>query len=119
MLTARTLRELNGQSCIVLDAPELPSQQILSSRSFFTVLSDKIIIKQAVIFHINRAHQRLNGQRLLCAAGHMPLYEKIQNPPYKKIFPCGPVEYAVDELLKFSHACLRQINVLFKENINI
>ena len=89
MLTARTLRELNGQSCIVLDDPELPSQQILSSRSFFTVLSDKIIIKQAVIFHINRAHQRLTGQRLRCAAVHVPLYEKSQNLPYKKRFPCG------------------------------
>ncbi len=86
MLTARTLRELNGQSCIVLDDPELPSQQILSSRSFFTVLSDKIIIKQAVIFHINRAHQRLNGQRLLCAAGHMPLYEKSRIRLIKNVF---------------------------------
>ncbi|MGA8882530.1 MAG: hypothetical protein WB445_02765 [Acinetobacter sp.] len=119
MLTALTLRELNGQSCIVLDDPELPSLQILSSRSSFTVLSDKIIIKQAVIFHINRAHQRLTGQRLLCAAVYIPLYQKIQNTPYKKRFPCGLVEYAADDLLELSHACLRQINVLFKENINI
>lgn len=61
MLTARTLRELNGQSRIVLDDLELPSLQILSSRSFSTVLSDKIIIKQAVIFHLNRTHQRLTA----------------------------------------------------------
>lgn len=50
MLTARTIRELNGQSRIVLDDLKLPSLQILSSRSFSTAFSDKSIIKQAVIF---------------------------------------------------------------------
>lgn len=66
MLTALAIRELNGQSCIVLNNPELPQQQLLSSRSFYTAFSDKITIKQAVIFHLNRTHKRLTAQRLLC-----------------------------------------------------
>ena len=73
-LTALAIRELNGQSCIALDDPELPQQQILSPRSFSTALSDKSIIKQAVIFHVKWVHKRLTSQRLLCAILHVPLH---------------------------------------------
>jgi len=74
VLAARTIHELNGQSWIALDDPELPQQQILSSRSFSTALSDKSIIKQAVIFHVKRVRKRLTSQRLLCAILHVPLH---------------------------------------------
>ena len=73
-LPALAIRELNGQSYIALNAPELPQQQILSSRSFSTALSDKSIIKQAVIFHVKWVHKRLTSQRLLCAILHVPLH---------------------------------------------
>ena len=73
-LAALAIRELNGQSCIALNAPELPPPQHLSSRRFPTALCDKSIIKQAVIFHLNRAHKRLTAQGLLCAAVHVPLH---------------------------------------------
>ena len=86
-LTALAIHELNGQSCIALNAPELPPPQHLSSRRFPTALCDKSIIKQAVIFHINRTHKHLTAQRLLCAAVHIPLYQEIPNPPDKKAFP--------------------------------
>ncbi|MGE8540950.1 Y-family DNA polymerase [Acinetobacter sp. ANC 3813] len=118
VLIARTIRELKGQSCIALDDPDIPSKQILSSRSFAQPLTDKEIIKQAVIFHVNRAHGRLSKQQQLCAALHVSLYEKIPYPPYKKsISHAVGLEYATDDLLSLNHACLHQIDVLFKENI--
>lgn len=86
-LTALAIRELNGQSCIALDDPELPQRQIRSSRRFSTALCDKSIIKQAVIFHINRTYKHLTAQGLLYAAVHIPLYQKIPNPPDKIAFP--------------------------------
>jgi len=73
-LATLAIRELNGQSCIALDDPELPQQQILSSRRFPTTLCDKSIIKQAVIFHVKRVHKRLTAQGLLYAIVHVPLY---------------------------------------------
>ena len=73
-LTALSIHELNGQSCIALDDPELPQRQIRSSRRFSTALCDKSIIKQAVIFHINWTYKHLTAQRLLCAAVHVPLH---------------------------------------------
>ena len=86
-LTALAICELNGQSCIALDDPELPQRQIRSSRRFSTALCDKSIIKQAVIFHTNRANKRLTAQRLLYTTVHVLLYEKIPNPPDKKASP--------------------------------
>ncbi|RZG66872.1 Y-family DNA polymerase [Acinetobacter bouvetii] len=117
VLIARTIRELKGQSCIALDAPGIPSKQILSSRSFAKPLTDKEIIKQAVIFHVGRAHIRLSKQQQLCASLHVSLYEKVPYPPYKKsISHAVGLEYASDDLLMINHACLHQIDVLFKEN---
>jgi len=86
-LTALAIRELNGQSCIALNDPELQQQQLLSPRSFSTALSDKSIIKQAVIFHVKRVHKRLTAQRLLYAIVHVPLYLNIPNPPDKIAVP--------------------------------
>ncbi|WP_353141194.1 Y-family DNA polymerase [Acinetobacter pragensis] len=117
VLLARTIRELKGQSCIALDDPGIPSKQILSSRSFAKPLTDKEIIKQAMIFHVNRAHKRLSKQQQLCAALHITLYEKVPYPPYKKsLSHAVGLEYATDDLLTINRACLHQIDVLFKEN---
>ena len=118
VLMARTIRELKGQSCIALDDPALPSKRILASRSFAKALSDISFIKQAVIFHLNRAHRRLVEQQQLCGCVHVSLYEKIQLPPYKKAFSqVMGLEYPTDDLLLLTQAAQRQIDVLFKENI--
>jgi DNA polymerase V len=117
VLIARTIRELKGQSCIALDDPKLPAKNILSSRSFAKALSQKEIIKQAVIFHINRAHKRLTEQQQLCACIHVSLYEKIPQSPYKKSHSHAiGLEYATDDILILNKAALQQIDVLFKEN---
>ncbi|MGE4316866.1 Y-family DNA polymerase [Acinetobacter sp.] len=117
VMIARTIRELKGQSCIALNDPATPAKNILSSRSFASALTEKSIIKQAVIFHVNRAHKRLTQQRQLCACVHVSLYEKISVPPYKKklSYALG-LEYASDDLLALNGAALKQIDVLFKEN---
>lgn len=118
VLIARTIRELKGQSCIALDDPALPSKRILASRSFSTALSDISLIKQALIFHLNRAHRRLVEQQQLCACVHVSLYEKIKAPPYKKaISQVMGLEYPTDDLLLLTQVAQRQIDVLFKENI--
>lgn len=84
VVMARTIRELKGQSCIQLDDPAIPTKRILASRSFAQALSSIEIIKQALIFHLNRAHRRLMKQEQLCACVQVMLYEKTDKPPYKK-----------------------------------
>lgn len=118
VVIARTIRELKGQSCIALDDPEMPSKRILSSRSFASALINVEIIKQAIIFHVNRAHQRLTRQQQLCAVVHVSLYEKIPQAPYKKAqSSVSGLQYATDDLMTLTKAALQQIDVLFKENI--
>ncbi|ENV33270.1 Y-family DNA polymerase [Acinetobacter gerneri] len=118
VLIGRTIRELKGQSCIALDDPDIPSKRILSSRSFASALSDKDILKQAMIFHLKRAHTRLRAQQQLCACVHVSLYEKIKTAPYKKSISYAiGLEYASDDLLNLTQVAMQQIDVLFKENI--
>ena len=118
VLIGRTIRELKGQSCISLDDPEIPSQRILSSRSFASAINNIQIIKQAMIFHVNRAHQKLFKQQQLCAVIHVSLYEKIAQAPYKKSFNMViGLEYATDDLILLTKSALHQIDVLFKENL--
>ena len=118
VLIARTIRELKGQSCISLDDPETPSKRILASRSFSQALTDLSQIKQALIFHLNRAHQRLIQQKQLCNCIHISLYEKVPYPPYKKAIESAiGLSYATDDLLQISQNALKQIDVLFKKNI--
>lgn len=118
VVIARTIRELKGQSCIALDDPLIPAKRILASRSFASALSDKSMIKQALIFHVERAHQRLSEQQQLCACVHVSIYEKIAIPPYKKSSSqVIGLEYATDDLLILTRTALEQVDVLFKENI--
>ena len=113
----RTIRELKGQSCISLEDPGLPSKRILASRSFATALTDKALIKQAMIFHLSRAHERLTQQQQLCACIHVSLYEKIPVRPFKTAHShVIGLEYPTDDLLILSHTAQQQIDVLFKEN---
>ncbi|WP_130804792.1 Y-family DNA polymerase [Acinetobacter ihumii] len=117
VVIARTVRELKGQSCISLDDPEIPSKRILASRSFSQNLNDLHQIKQALIFHLNRAHRRLMTQQQLCQCIQVFLYEKTETKPYKKaqVASIG-FEYATDDLLALTQASLQQLDVLFDKN---
>lgn len=117
IVMSRIICELNGQSCLGLDDPMLPSKRILASRSFAHALTDKQLIQQALTFHLNRAHRRLRQQQQLCASVQVSLYEKIAHPPYKHATSQHVgLAYASDDLLLLSQAAQQQIDVLFKEN---
>lgn len=117
VVMARTIRELKGQSCIQLDDPAILTKRILASRSFAQALSSIEIIKQALIFHLNRAHRRLMKQEQLCACIQVMLYEKTDNPPYKKASSQAiGLTYATDDLCILTKAAMQQIDVLYKEN---
>lgn len=119
VLMARTIRELKGQSCIHLDDPHIPSKRILSSRSFASPLTQKQLLKQAMVFHLKRAHQRLMSQQQLSSCIHISLYEKVPYPPYKKSMTQAiGLEYATDDLLLLSQIAMQQIDVLYQENIS-
>lgn len=62
----RTVRELNGESCIPFD--ELPSskQQIICSRSFGERITSKEAMRQALCQYATRAAEKLRGEHQFC-----------------------------------------------------
>ncbi len=62
----RTVRELNGLSCYVLENEPPPKQQIVSSLSFGRLVTDLNELREAVQSHVARAGEKLRGQNSTC-----------------------------------------------------
>lgn len=80
----RTVRELNGESCIGLEEAPPPKQQIVCSRSFGERVSTLEAMHQAVCQYAERAAEKLRGERQFCR--HIAVFIKTSpftvNEPY-------------------------------------
>ncbi|MED5387741.1 MAG: translesion error-prone DNA polymerase V subunit UmuC [Pseudomonadota bacterium] len=64
----RVVRELNGESCLPLEARLEPRQQIIHSRSFGEPVSSRIAIRQAVSDFTARAAESMRAEGLCAGA---------------------------------------------------
>ncbi|QTO55521.1 translesion error-prone DNA polymerase V subunit UmuC [Duffyella gerundensis] len=62
----RTVRELNGESCIALEEAPPPKQQIICSRSFGKRILELEDMQHAVVTYATRAAEKLREQRSNC-----------------------------------------------------
>lgn len=62
----RTVRELNGESCISLEEAPPAKQQIVCSRSFGERVTDYEQMRQAICQHAERAAVKLRGENQYC-----------------------------------------------------
>ncbi|EJQ1636791.1 Y-family DNA polymerase [Salmonella enterica] len=62
----RTVRELNGESCISLEEAPPPKQQIVCSRSFGERVTTYEAMRQAVCQYAERVAEKLRGERQFC-----------------------------------------------------
>lgn len=80
----RTVRELNGESCISLEEAPPPKQQIVCSRSFGERITTYEAMRQAVCQYAERAAEKLRGERQFCR--HIAVFVKTSpfamNEPY-------------------------------------
>lgn len=80
----RTVRELNGESCILLEEAPPPKQQIVCSRSFGQRITTYEEMRQAVCQYAERAAEKLRGERQYCR--HISTFIKTSpfavNEPY-------------------------------------
>lgn len=84
----RTVRELNGESCISLEEAPPPKQQIVCSRSFGQRITIYDELRQAICQYAERAAEKLRGERLYCR--HISAFIKtspfaIKEPYYGNI----------------------------------
>lgn len=64
----RTVRELNGISCLALESVPATKKQILCSRSFGQRVTDKSQLKQAIAKYVTRAAEKLRAEGCLARA---------------------------------------------------
>ena len=62
VVLSRTVRELNGASCLSLEAVTPPKQQIMASRSFGSLVFDVEDLREALAHHVSRAAEKLRFQ---------------------------------------------------------
>ncbi|WP_219704101.1 translesion error-prone DNA polymerase V subunit UmuC [Marinomonas lutimaris] len=62
----RTIRELNGVSCLDLKLVRPTKQQIICSRSFGHKVTDKRELREAIAKYTTRAAEKLRGEKRLC-----------------------------------------------------
>jgi DNA polymerase V len=66
----RTVRELNGYSCLALEEVAPAKQQIISSRSFGSLVLTLDELSEAVSSYVARAAEKLRRQASVCGAVH-------------------------------------------------
>ncbi|WP_019677500.1 translesion error-prone DNA polymerase V subunit UmuC [Arsukibacterium perlucidum] len=63
VVVERTVRELNGESCLALEEMAATKQQIISSRSFGERITDKQQMAEAISEYISRACKKLRHEQ--------------------------------------------------------
>lgn len=76
----RTHRELHGVSCLDLEEMSPNKQQIMSSRSFGTLIHDRADLEEAVASYISRAAEKLRAQASLAGAVQVYIRTNIFTP---------------------------------------
>ena len=80
VLMERTIRELNGESCIPLEEIAPSKKQLVYSRGFGIPVSSLSELSEAVITYTTRVAEKLRRQRSVTAM----VYVFIQTDPFKK-----------------------------------
>ncbi|WP_258197931.1 DUF4113 domain-containing protein [Pseudomonas capeferrum] len=80
VVVEKTARELGGTSCLDLDEPDPPKQEICCSRMFGMRLTGLAPIKQAVATYVGRAAEKLRAQGSVCKRMRVSIRTGMFNP---------------------------------------
>ena len=79
VIMEKTVRELNGTTCLELEQIRGPKQQILSTRSFGHTVRDLQSLEEAVTLYTTRAGEKLRQQQLYAGS----VYVYIRTSPFR------------------------------------
>jgi DNA polymerase V len=79
----RTVRELNGESCLSLEEAPPTKQQIVCSRSFGVKITEYESLRQAICQHAERASEKLRKEHQYCR--HISVSSKRLRSPLKSL----------------------------------
>lgn len=115
----RIVWELRGDDCIPLDDMTQPKQQIMVSRSFGRLTSNKIDLHEAVRVHTSRAGEKLRKQKSLAQA--IMVFVRTNRfrsdlPSYSKSLVV-PLAHPTDDSRELVKAAMAGLERIFKEGI--
>jgi len=91
----RTIRELHGESCLDLEEVVPDKQQIMSSRSFGTLVYDLADLEEAVASYIAKASEKLRAQDSLAGAIQVYVRTNVFKPEVPQYQPAITVALPV------------------------
>lgn len=112
----RTVRELRGVSCLALEEIVPERQQIMSSRSFGTLIYDLEDLEEAVASYIARAAEKLRAQDSLAGALQVYLRTNIFKPevPQYQRAVTVPLPEASADTRVLTHWALRVLRRIYR-----
>lgn len=112
----KTARELAGTSCLELDEPDPPKQEICCSRMFGKRLTELPPIKEAVATYMMRASEKLRAQNSLCKKVRVCIRTGMFNPEEAKYTNGVVVDmpYPTDDVRLLTKAAVDALDLIFR-----
>lgn len=113
VIVERTVRELNGESCLTLDDIHEPRKQIICSRSFGEKVTELEVMQAAICNYTAKAAEKLRHDKQYCK--HITVFIKtspfVPNSPYYSNYSSEVVAATNDtrELLTAAQNILQRI----------
>lgn len=112
----KTARELGGTSCLELDEPDPPKQEICCSRMFGKRLTELPPIKEAVATYMMRASEKLRAQNSLCKKVRVCIRTGMFDPEEAKYANGVVVDmpYPTDDVRLLTQAAVGALDRIFR-----
>ncbi|AKA80994.1 Error-prone, lesion bypass DNA polymerase V (UmuC) [Pseudomonas synxantha] len=112
----KTARELAGTSCLELDDPDVPKQEICCSRMFGMRLTELPPIREAVATYMMRASEKLRAQKSLCKKVRVCIRTGMFNPQEAKYANGVVVDmpYPTDDVRLLTTAAVDALDKIFR-----
>lgn len=112
----KTARELAGTSCLELDEPDPPKQEICCSRAFGKRMTELPAIKEAVATYMMRASEKLRAQHSLCKKVRVSIRTGMFNPAEAQYANGVVVDlpYPTDDVRTLTQAATDAVEQVFR-----
>ena len=112
----KTARELAGTSCLELDEPDPPKQEICCSRMFGKRLTELPPIKEALATYMMRASEKLRAQGSLCKKVRVCIRTGMFNPEEAKYANGVVVDlpYPTDDVRLLTKAAVDAVDHIYR-----
>lgn len=120
IVVERTVKELNGISCIELDVVNTPRQQIMVSRSFGQEVSNYDDLAESVAYFASSAAEKLRKDGSVAASLCVfiqtnPFKFKDQQYSHSIVMPLGK---PTDDTSRLANAAIRGLGAIYRKGFN-